>query len=419
MARVFHDGNLYTRDGRTKIALTESEKEYHTRLAMIAALLHDLGHGPLSHALDLHIGLRGPTQTIKPDRHYSIEYISRYLRPAITGAGVSPDDVIKLIQEERIERLSPWMHFIAGLVDSPLDVDRMDYLARDAHMTGLSVGALNMSGLMERAVPFQEVDPDGTVKIELAFDPSAVPYIEEFLYARDIMYIKCYEHPTKVVAERMLGKAFDEFRNNPEGEPSVPVESLALLTDQEIMQLMLDCCGPETFVYRIISALMRGDAYDLVAEVPIRLIPPVRPGTLKTLPTEIQRWATDAMQEFFEEAYLTIPDQWAQALARRAEGVQESQILVTVPSWSIVGNWNKEGDIRILQKEGQGYTVKYVKEISSTVKDFVRILMQARLKVRVFVDPALDPAQKDSVRQAVEIFFRAPNLNCAGSGWPA
>src|SRR5258708_3107377 len=75
MRKVFQDGYLYTKEGRLPIGMRERKAKGYTKLAMITALLHDLGHGPLSHALDIHIGLGSARKTAKPDREYSIQYI--------------------------------------------------------------------------------------------------------------------------------------------------------------------------------------------------------------------------------------------------------------------------------------------------------------------------------------------------------
>ncbi len=412
MTKIFRDRRVYTRnsDIPQDIKLNEDAKTGYLRLAMVAALLHDLGHGPLSHALDIHIGLgkRGG-KTIKPDREFSRKYIGHYLRDVINEAGVDPDKVIALMQEDKVS-LDGWLTFIGDLVDSPLDVDRMDYLARDAHMTGLSAGALNMEALIERIVPFKEVD-NGITKIELAFDESAVPYIEQFLYARDVMYLNCYEHPKKVVAESMLGKAFDEFRRASSSATAIEVEDLALLSDQQIIELMFSTCGPESVVFRMLDLLMKGVTFRLVREFPVDLdlktLNQLDPTALQRLSPEIGRWARAARKRDYQGAYIAIPDEWAGTLARNT-GIEESKILVTVPSWSIVENWMKEGRIRVLQraKEG-GYTVEMVRDISSILGDFVSALTRARLKVRVFVDPDLGTEDESLVtREASSIFER-------------
>lgn len=405
MRKIFQEGRLYTRTGVQTIDLNEQEKTRYLRLAMVAALVHDLGHGPLSHALEIHLkfGEEGKSR-VRPDKPLSAKYIDKYLRMAISEAGVNPDEVIALINKD-IEHFTPWMHFIGDLIDSPLDVDRMDYLARDSHMTGLSIGALNMQALIERVLPFKEVEEDQTIKIELAFEESAVSYIEQFLYARDVMYLNCYERPKKVIAERMLGRAFDEFRKGADDTTRFEAEDLALLTDQQIIELMLAHSGPSTLTYRMIERLMKGVTFEEIysAPIPIKITGP-GPDTLDKLPTEIRRWAEAALKEDYAGAYLQIPTEWAKMLSRRS-GVDESQIIVTVPPWSIVDNWLKEGQIRILLENSGGFSVDHVDKISNVLKDFTPALARARLTLRVFVDPDLTIRQKEKLLiEAKDIF---------------
>lgn len=410
MRKIFQEGSLYTRTGEEKIGLTEEDKTHYLKLARVAALVHDLGHGPFSHALEIHLryGEEGKSQ-IRPDKPLSSKYVDRYLRQAISEADVDPDEVLALINKN-IGRFTPWMHFIGDLIDSPLDVDRMDYLARDAHMTGLSIGALNMQALIERIVPFKEVEEDQTIKIELAFDRSAVPYIEQFLYARDVMYLNCYERAQKVVAERMLGRAFDEFRKGSGGTPAFEPERLALLTDQQIVEIMLAHSGPSTITSHLIKRLMKGVTFEMLEEVPIQVqlagAQGLQENALDKLPTEIRRWAEAALQEDYAGAYLDIPADWAKALARRTGGTEESQIIVTVPSWSVVDHWQREGEIRILQKNVDGTNnVDYVYRISKVLNDFIRALAGARLILRLFVDPDLSTKQKEGVLKEFRSMF--------------
>jgi HD superfamily phosphohydrolase/uncharacterized protein YjeT (DUF2065 family) len=408
MRRVFQEDRMYTQNGVESIDLSNSQKKGLVRLAKFAALLHDLGHGPLSHALETHLGVGlGASKPAKPDKELSIKYIQEYLSQILRGEGIDLDELIGLMQEDRLN-LSPWLHFIADLIDSPLDVDRMDYLVRDAHMSGLSIGGLNIQALIERAVPFEETDDQGK-RVELAFDSSALPYVEQFLYARDVMYLNCYEHPKKVCAESMLGRAFEDLMQASTGSPGVTAEGLAFMTDQEFMQLVLECCGPSTTSFRMVEMLMRGVTFEPVNEVPIKISKDPNkpnPAAFESLPPQIKIWAGAAMDEEYELAYLTTPDRWASDLALKS-GVDKSQILVTVPSLSIVDKWAKEGEIRLLKKEPEGkYSVAYVKDIPSTIwKDFVVALARARLKIRIFVDPDLSTEQRERVCALSESFF--------------
>lgn len=404
MRKIFQEGRLYTRNGFQPLDLTEEDKNRYLRLAMVTALVHDVGHGPLSHALEIHLRLGDEGRSrVRPDKLLSIEYIDKYLRAPISEAGVNPDDVKALIGKDTDHFDTPWMHFIGDLIDSPLDVDRMDYLVRDSHMTGLSIGALNMQALIERVVAFKEVENDGTVKIELAFDKSAVPYVEQFLYARDVMYINCYEKAKKVVAERMLGRAFDDFRKTADDKMEFDPADLALLTDQQIIELMLAYSGPTTLTHRLIEQLMKGTTFEELCNdvIPIKIPAPDEldgGDMLQKLPTEVRCWAEAAMSDDYERAYLEIPTSWARALSRQI-GCDESQIIVTVPSWSIVDHWQKEGEVRILLPNGSGgHIVDHVSNISRVLADFTRTLALARLMLRVFVDPQLTSQQKARLR---------------------
>jgi HD superfamily phosphohydrolase len=409
MRRVLQEDRLYTQNGAESIGLSDSRKKELIRLARFAALLHDLGHGPLSHALETHIGVSmGAKKPAKPDKELSIKYIDKYLSQILRDEGVNPEDLTGVIQENRLN-LSPWLHFIADLIDSPLDVDRMDYLVRDAHMSGLSIGGLNIQALIERAVPFEEVEREGK-RIELAFDSSALPYVEQFLYARDVMYLNCYEHRRKVCAESMLGRAFQDLMSASSGRPGVTAEELAFMTDQEFMQLLLECSGASTTSFRMAEMLMRGVTFELVKEfsIEINLRDPNNPdpSAFEKLPPQIRIWADAAMGEDYASAYLITPERWAMDIARRS-GVDQSQILVTVPSLSIVDKWAKEGEIRLLKEDPDGgYSVSYVKDLPNTIwKNFVGALAGARLKVRVFAHPDLSDQQRKHIRDVSVAFF--------------
>ena len=276
-----------------------------------------------------------------------------------------------------------------------------------------------MQALLERIVPFQEVEGEST-RIELAFDRSAIPYIEQFLYARDVMYLSCYEKPKKIIAERMLGKAFEELLKV---VPEVKPEGLALLTDHEFMQLVLSACGPMTAAHRMVKLLMQGITFEEAADVPVEIDIRKLQELLKTgtatkevmaqvfskLPLEIQRWGKAAMRKDEREACLKIPDSWSETLAQRCEQckLRADQILLTVPSWTIVRNWLREGKIRILLRgDNSGYTVSHLEEMPSVLPELIPALAGKRLNVRVFVDPDLSTDQQRAVADAFKQLFR-------------
>jgi len=113
------------------------------------------------------------------------------------------------------------------------------------------------------------------------------------------------------------------------------------------------------------------------------------------------------LKDDYGGAYLQIPTEWAKTLSRRSECVDESQIIVTVPPWSIVDNWLKEGQIRILLENSGSFSVDHVDKISNVLKDFTPALARARLTLRIFVDPDLTAQQKEKLLIEAKDLFTA------------
>ncbi len=154
-----------------------SDHEYEA--AQAAILLHDIGHGPFSHALEetlLHgIG------------HESISYLFMDELNRHFSGGLS----LAL----RIFRGAYPRTFFHQLVSSQLDIDRLDYLQRDSFYTGVVEGAIGV----DRIIAMMQVQDD-----RLVVEEKGIYSIENFLHARRLMYWQVYLHKTAVSAERML-----------------------------------------------------------------------------------------------------------------------------------------------------------------------------------------------------------------------
>ena len=101
----------------------------------------------------------------------------------LTNLGFDPDDLMRVLDPAQRDLLSNFDPLIGDLIDSSMDMDRMDYLIRDAHMTGLSMGFTNADALIQCVRPVRS----GEAYI-LAYDNSGVEYMEHLLYAREAMY---------------------------------------------------------------------------------------------------------------------------------------------------------------------------------------------------------------------------------------
>jgi len=149
--------------------------------AKIAILLHDVGHGPYSHALE--------NELIKGVHHEAISIlIMHVLNEEFDGQLQTAIDIFTNNYSKR---------FLYQLVSGQLDVDRMDYLIRDSFFTGVAEGVIGY----DRIIKMLAVK-DG----ELMVEEKAIYSIEKFLVSRRLMYWQVYLHKTVLSAEMMLVK---------------------------------------------------------------------------------------------------------------------------------------------------------------------------------------------------------------------
>lgn len=160
------------------ISITQDEE---TAL-YIAILLHDIGHGPFSHALE---------QSIVENVHHeevSLLFMNQ-LNDEFDG---------KLALAIQIFKGEYHRKFMLQLISSQLDMDRMDYLKRDSFYSGVAEGNINSDRLIQMLHVVDNV---------LVVEEKAIYSIEKFLMARRLMYWQAYLHKTSLVAELILTKA--------------------------------------------------------------------------------------------------------------------------------------------------------------------------------------------------------------------
>jgi HD superfamily phosphohydrolase len=168
---------------------SKNNEIYDTELeaSLIAILLHDIGHGPFSHALE--------TAIFKNVHHEDLSlHIMHMLNKAFGGRLSLAIDIFKGNYERR---------FFHQLVSSQLDVDRLDYLNRDSFYTGVYEGKIGA----DRIIKMLDVAND-----KLVVEEKAIYSIENFLVSRRLMYWQVYLHKTVISAENMVLRVVQRAR---------------------------------------------------------------------------------------------------------------------------------------------------------------------------------------------------------------
>jgi HD superfamily phosphohydrolase len=163
--------------------ITEEEEQAVT----IAILLHDIGHGPFSHALE-HTIVEG----------ISHEHISDLLMDNLNKEFDGKLQIAIEIFNNRYHK-----GFLHQLVSGQLDIDRLDYLNRDSFFTGVSEGVIGF----DRIIKMLNVMDD-----QLVVEEKGIYSIEKFLIARRLMYWQVYLHKTVISAEQMLVKILERAK---------------------------------------------------------------------------------------------------------------------------------------------------------------------------------------------------------------
>jgi hypothetical protein len=234
---AYHLMGLALSELRNKgVEITKEEE----RGAKIAILLHDIGHGPYSHALE--------RKLIKGVHHEDISSL-----------------ILQLLDEQLNGQLQTAMAIFSGsyhkpflhqLVSGQLDVDRMDYLTRDSFFTGVIEGAIGYDRILKMLAVHEG---------ELMIEEKAIYTVEKFLVSRRLMYWQVYLHKTVVAAEKMLVKIIERANqlivngielqaasNNlnfflkehqPDGNFIKHLEKFTQLDDTDVMCTLKNWCG--------------------------------------------------------------------------------------------------------------------------------------------------------------------------------
>ena len=246
LASMVYPGALHTRFHHALGAMhlmgqaieTLRSKDFHisneeAQGATLAILLHDIGHGPFSHALEHHIvhGISHEEITLMFMKQLNLEFDNKLETAIAIFSNTYP------------------RKFLHQLVSGQLDMDRLDYLMRDSFYTGVSEGVISTDRILKMLT---------VVDDELAVELKGIYSIEKFIVARRLMYWQVYYHKTVLAVEYMLISILNRARTLAfEGRKLPASESLMFFLSQQI--------GGKQFISSpsILSTFASLDDYDI------------------------------------------------------------------------------------------------------------------------------------------------------------
>jgi len=209
----------------------EISKEEENAL-FVAILLHDIGHGPFSHAMEHSI--------VENVNHEAISMLFMDKLNADFGGQLSL--AIKVFKGDYHRK------FMLQLISSQLDMDRMDYLKRDSFYTGVAEGNINSDRLIQMMNVVDDV---------LVLEEKGIYSIEKFLMARRLMYWQAYLHKTSLVAELILIKVFKRAKE-------LTLKGIVLPCSESLLFFMQNKIELEDFNDDVLDKFAQLDDFDIV-----------------------------------------------------------------------------------------------------------------------------------------------------------
>jgi uncharacterized protein len=212
-----------------EVAISEEEE---TAL-YIAILLHDIGHGPFSHAMEKSI--------VENVHHEQISLLfMRQLNAEFNG---QLSLAIKIFEGDYHRK------FMLQLISSQLDMDRMDYLKRDSFYSGVAEGNVNS----ERLIQMMNVADDF-----LVIEEKGIYSVEKFLMSRRLMYWQAYLHKTSLVGELILTKILKRAKE-------LTLKGIVLPCSEPLQYFMQNKVGLESFDTETLELFSQLDDFDIIS----------------------------------------------------------------------------------------------------------------------------------------------------------
>lgn len=248
--------------------------------AKIAGMLHDAGHGPCGHSLELIKSYISPKKDKRSYRKLDkllicaeLDNKNSMIRRALDNIGIDYKFISQLLYCE--EEISNELIYLTDLFDSTIDADRLDYLSRDSKHAGIDAGIDPLFYVKYATIGRYTDEKSKKVsdRLSLAYTKDAVGHCIKVIDARKYMYAEVYERIERVAADEMLCHALyyliDDFRLRETQEGYAIIRDLLKLTDYELL-FLLRISGKED-VINLIECLLTSDLYSEICSFSLNL----------------------------------------------------------------------------------------------------------------------------------------------------
>lgn len=185
-----------------EVSATEDISTKEKLIVKIAGLLHDIGHGPFSHAFEKVLNLKETKDYQFNHEFYTCAIIAdknSEVNQVLKKYHIDIDSVINIIKKDK----NKCPKYQIQLVSSQLDCDRIDYLIRDGYYTGVKYGAIDLDWVISNMI----IDK----KHGIVFNYKALSAIENYLITRFHMYLQVYFHKSSIFFDLKLQKLFEQL----------------------------------------------------------------------------------------------------------------------------------------------------------------------------------------------------------------
>ncbi|MGA0595972.1 HD domain-containing protein [Enterovirga sp. CN4-39] len=195
------------------------------QIIRLAALTHDLGHGPLSHTAEDCLPFQGGSEKRYTHEQYSAAIVRYELADLIenhpsnkNNYGIKYSDISSMFEGGlELGRSIVWKEIIAG----QMDADRMDYLLRDSYHSGVTYGRYDLDRVINTVCLCEDEDGSGHV---IGIEDDGIHAVEGLLIARYMMFTQVYFHKTRVIFDYHYGEAAQHVLSSKGGTFPAPTK---------------------------------------------------------------------------------------------------------------------------------------------------------------------------------------------------